>query len=929
MTATQTIPAEVAAPGRLAVLDSYGILDTPPEQGFDDVVHLARDLCDAPVALVSLVAGNRQWFKARAGFPPCETDLDASVCAHALAAPDLLVIPDLTRDARTRANPLVTDDPHLRFYAGAPLRSPEGAVLGSLCVIDHKPRPDGLTDRQAKSLRALAGQVMAQLELRRLNEAQRKVLDQREVLIRTQAAVAEAKGDLDVILDALLAGAMEAMPHAEGAVIEKRDGDELVYRAVRGSLAGHVGLRLPVEGSLAGHCVAEGRSALVADVLADSRVKGDIVEALRLRSCVVVPVRRSGNVVGVLKLQSSRRDAFAEADLRLAQVFAGTVSAGLAEAGEAEARREASRTEYRRKAVFDSALDYAIVLLDLDGNVTDWNSGAARILGWRSEEMCGKPADVFFTPEDRAAGIPGKEMQAALEKGRGIDERWHLRRDGERFWANGEMMVLRDADDAAIGFVKILRDRTEQKESVARLQESQERYRLAARATNDAVWDWNLVTNHVLWNEALTEAHGHAPEAVEPSGDWWIGHIHPEDRARIDASIHAVIDGTGTAWTDEYRFLRADGSYADVLDRGYVLRGEDGRATRMIGAMLDLTEQRRAGQALRASEASLRAVLDTVPVGIVFAEAPSGRIVGGNRRVEELLRHPILPSPDSERYSDWVAFHADGRQVEPSEYPLTRIIRDGAEHATLECEYRRGDGTQAWVEIVGAPMRDETGNRTGAVVTLADISERKRAEAHQDLLNHELSHRMKNLLAMVQAIASSTLRGATDIEAAREVLGSRLVALGKAHDVLLGGAAESASLAAVIQEGVGVHEAAGHRVAFEGPDIEIGGKAALSLALTLHELTTNAVKYGSLSVPDGEVAVKASLVGTEGEPRLRIAWSEHGGPPVARPSRKGFGSRLIERGLTAQVGAELVLDYPPGGATCVVEAPLANFQAVD
>jgi len=111
--------------------------------------------------------------------------------------------------------------------------------------------------------------------------------------------------------------------------------------------------------------------------------------------------------------------------------------------------------------------------------------------------------------------------------------------------------------------------------------------------------------------------------------------------------------------------------------------------------------------------------------------------------------------------------------------------------------------------------------------------------------------------------------------------------------------------------------------------IAIGGKAALSLALTLHELTTNAVKYGSLSVPQGEVAVTASLVGTEGEPRLRIAWTEHGGPPVARPSRKGFGSRLIERGLTAQVGAVLVLDYPPRGATCVVEAPLANFQAVD
>ncbi len=219
--------------------------------------------------------------------------------------------------------------------------------------------------------------------------------------------------------------------------------------------------------------------------------------------------------------------------------------------------------------------------------------------------MCGETADAFFTPEDRRDGIPAMEMQSALETGTGVDERWHLRRDGERFWANGEMMVLRDEAGAAIGFIKILRDRTEQKEAAARLQESQERYQLAARATNDAIWDWNLATNHVLWNEALTEAYGHAPATVEPTGEWWIAQVHPEDRNRIDASIHAVIDGVGTTWTEEYRFRRADDSYAHVLDRGHVMRDADGRACRMIGAMLDLTARKRAEDALRTSERRL------------------------------------------------------------------------------------------------------------------------------------------------------------------------------------------------------------------------------------------------------------------------------------------------------------------------------------
>jgi two-component sensor histidine kinase len=167
------------------------------------------------------------------------------------------------------------------------------------------------------------------------------------------------------------------------------------------------------------------------------------------------------------------------------------------------------------------------------------------------------------------------------------------------------------------------------------------------------------------------------------------------------------------------------------------------------------------------------------------------------------------------------------------------------------------------------------------------------------------------------------------VEAAREVLDSRLVALGKAHDVLLGGAVEWAPLASVVREGVGVQESAGERVSYEGPDVEIGGKAALSLALTLHELTTNAVKYGALSVPEGWVAVTARVFDGQDGPNLRIAWTERGGPPVGPPSRKGFGSRLIERGLTAQVGGQIVLDYPPEGVTCVIEAPLAGFQATE
>jgi PAS domain S-box-containing protein len=267
-----------------------------------------------------------------------------------------------------------------------------------------------------------------------------------------------------------------------------------------------------------------------------------------------------------------------------------------------EARRaqaELRESEERNRRIVEGVKDHSIFTVDATNRIVDWTPGAEAVFGWAADEAKGRSAEILFTPEDRAAGIPAIELATAAAKGCANDERWHVRRDGSRFFANGSVRPLHDADGTITGFIKIARDETARRAAEATLRETEQRYRLAAKATNDAIWDWNLLTNRVDWNEAVTVLFGHAAEQVEPTGDWWIRHIHPDDRERVEEAIHAVIDGVGDQWAAEYRFRRSDDSYADVFDRGHVFRDEKGHAVRMIGAMLDLTERKLAETALR------------------------------------------------------------------------------------------------------------------------------------------------------------------------------------------------------------------------------------------------------------------------------------------------------------------------------------------
>ncbi|MCW2351620.1 PAS domain-containing sensor histidine kinase [Sphingobium sp. B12D2B] len=320
-----------------------------------------------------------------------------------------------------------------------------------------------------------------------------------------------------------------------------------------------------------------------------------------------------------------------------------------------------------------------------------------------------------------------------------------------------------------------LRARRRQYEARTRLEDIravEERYRLASKATNDAIWDWDFVTDYVTWNDALSIAYGHPVDQIENNGTWWIAQIHPDDRDEVDRTIHAAIDGSSDSWSGEYRFRRGDGSYAHVFDRGHIIRDAQGRALRMIGAMLDLSERMRVRAELAISEERLRLATDAAEVGFWDVDVVN----------DVLIWPPIVKgvfgiSPDVEvsMRDFYEGLHPDDRAHTTEAY---RAAADPNVRAIYDVEYRtigKEDGLVRWVAAKGRGVFDEAGRCLRVVGTAIDVTARKRAEAELRELNEHLERRVTEEVA-VREQAQAALRQAQKMEAVGQLTG------GIAHD---------------------------------------------------------------------------------------------------------------------------------------------------
>lgn len=440
-------------------------------------------------------------------------------------------------------------------------------------------------------------------------------------------------------------------------------------------------------------------------------------------------------------------------------------------------------------------------------------------------------------------------------------------------------------------------------------------------------WEWDIVADRVTADERFAAMYGVAADVAaegSPIAEF-MRHIHADDAERVRAEVSAAIEGQGE-FASEYRIARPDGSVRWMLARGQVYFDQDGAPVRFPGVAVDITARRQKDEDLAAiaarlsqSEAGFRALADAMPQ-MVWSTTPDGLHDYYNARWYEFTGAPF-GSTDGEGWNDM--FHPDDQDRAWSRW---RHSLSTGEPYEIEYRLKHNSGVYRWTLGRAMPIRDDEGRITRWFGTCTDIDELKKLEQGRELVSQELSHRIKNIFAVVSALVALSARQYPEARAFAASLRTRINALARAHEFvrphtetsrITVGATTLHSFLNDLFTAYADHTGAA-RVVVSGDDAVFDDQAATSVALLFHELATNAAKYGALSQDGGTIDLTTRRDGD----RFILTWTERGGPEItAEPTRAGFGSSLATLSVEGQLGGRLTREWRPEGLKIVADLP--------
>jgi PAS domain S-box-containing protein len=762
-------------------------------------------------------------------------------------------------------------------------------------------------------------------DIHQLLKRQQVLGDFGEFAIRSQ--------NLDEVLMEACRLVAEALGTDRSKVLEIQPGrEELLVRAGVGwgpNVVGAVRLQMSDRSSET-YSIELAQPVVVQDIAAETRF--DIPAFMSdagITSMVNVPIFVPGQrPYGVLQVDDTAAREFGDDEIQFLRTYAmilGPVIDRLHLLDERNAERERIRTSEARHRLLVESWAQAVWEVDANGVVVDDSPSWRAYTGQTLDEWLGDGWLDAVHPEDRT--FAEQQWRDAIAAMRNVDADFRLHApDGGWRWTNVRAAPVLDDEGQVVKWAGMNIDIDARKHAEAALSEREADLMRVQRIGRVGGLDIDVANGLVSRRSPeYLRLHGLGPESRRETHADWRARVHPADVDEAERHLFEVLAGTASTYESVYRVIRpSDGAVRWIAARADIERDHEGCVVRMVGAHLDVTEQRGAEAALRDSEKRQRALIEGVPQ-LVWRASEPGLWTWASPQWTEFTGQRM---EDSRGWGWLEPLHPDDRDAARAAWA------HAAEVGQLSVDHRicvRGEGTYRWFQTRATPLRDEDGVIVEWLGTSTDVDDLRRLQDHQHLLVAELQHRTRNLMGVVRSMADKTARSSIDLPDFRTRFRDRLDALARVQGLLSRlNDHDRVTFDELIETELAAMSNGADRVRLEGPrGVRLRSSMVQTLSMAMHELATNAVKYGALGQETGRLVVKWRVANDEVtyQPQLLIDWRESGVDmrvAGSRPSGGGQGRELIEKALPYQLSAKTSYDLEADGVHCTILIPIST-----